>query len=237
MPGIPPRRGIEEAVSGIVDDDIHLFEADVVKSFDTVDRNILDCVLSSLGLPGWFRHVYFEYLARVRIRFKLSAGLGEPWTRGGEIPQGCPLSMMFIVALYLPFCLGLAEMEGFSEIVCASRNSDSLLAAAQFTSRKIRLVGQEAAPSKCVLLSTCARTRARMKEWDFSGAGDCWSVRLDVRDKGGQLDSTCRGRAGTLTGCQSQQPAYCFCGCCLVCPYAAGPRWSSFESLGWTRWL
>ena len=32
------------------------------------------------------------------LRFKLSAGLGVPWTRDGGIPQGCPLSMMFIVA-------------------------------------------------------------------------------------------------------------------------------------------
>ena len=94
--------GIVEAVSGIVDDDIHLFVADVVRSFDTVDRNILDCVLSSFGLPGWFRHVYSECHARVRKRFKLSAGFGEPWTRDAGILQGCPLSMMFIVALYLP---------------------------------------------------------------------------------------------------------------------------------------
>ena len=56
---------IEEAVSGVVDGEVHLFVADVVTSFDAVDRNILDCVLSSLGLPGWFRHVYFEYHARV----------------------------------------------------------------------------------------------------------------------------------------------------------------------------
>ena len=62
----------------------------------------------------------------------------------------------------------------------------------------IRLVGQEAAPSKCVLLSPSARTRTRMKTWDISGAGDCWTVRLDVRDLGGHLDSTYRGRAGTL---------------------------------------
>ena len=41
------------------------FVADVVKSFDTVDRTILDRVLSSLGLPGWFRHAYFEYHAHV----------------------------------------------------------------------------------------------------------------------------------------------------------------------------
>ena len=31
-------------------------EPDVIKSFDTVDRGILDNVLSSLGLPAWFRH-------------------------------------------------------------------------------------------------------------------------------------------------------------------------------------
>ena len=29
-----------------VDDNVHIFIASVVKYFDTVDRNILDCVLS-----------------------------------------------------------------------------------------------------------------------------------------------------------------------------------------------
>ena len=38
--------------------------------FDTVDRVILDRVLSSLGLPAWFRNVYFEHHAHVRLRFK-----------------------------------------------------------------------------------------------------------------------------------------------------------------------
>ena len=51
-------------------------------------------MLSSLGLPGWFRHAYFEYHSSVRLRFKLAAGLGQPLTRDGGIPQGCPLSMM-----------------------------------------------------------------------------------------------------------------------------------------------
>ena len=51
---------IEEVLSGAAHSHVHLFVADVVKSFDTVDRVILDCVLSRLGLPGWFRHAYFE---------------------------------------------------------------------------------------------------------------------------------------------------------------------------------
>ena len=64
--------------------------ADVTKSFDTVDRVILDRVLCCLGVPGWFRHAHLKYHAHVRLRFKPAAGLGEPWTRDGGIPLGCP---------------------------------------------------------------------------------------------------------------------------------------------------
>ena len=155
---------IEEVLAGAADSHVHLFVADVIKSFDTVDRTILDRVLSSIGLPGWFRHAYFEYHAHVRIRFKLASGLGEPWTRDGGIPQGCPLSMMFIVALYLPWCRYLSVQVGVQpqlyadNLKCVSRDPDLLL----------------------------------------SAAGDKWSVRFDVRDLGGHLDTTFRGWSSTL---------------------------------------
>ena len=60
---------------GAVDHHVRLCVADVVKSFDTVDRGVLDKVLGSLGLLAWFRHAYFENLAHVRLRFKLAASL------------------------------------------------------------------------------------------------------------------------------------------------------------------
>ena len=148
---------IEEVLSGATDSHVHLFVADVVKSFDTVDRGILDRVLSSLGLPGWFRHAYFEYHAHVPLRFKLASGLGQSWTRDGGIPQGCPLSMMFIVALYMPWCRYLSAQVGVrtqlyaDNLKCLSGNPDLLLHAARFTTGYVRLVGQEPAPSKCVL--------------------------------------------------------------------------------------
>ena len=74
-------------------------------------------------LPDCFRHAFFECHAHVRLRFKLASGLGEPWTRDGGIPQGCPLSMMFIVALYLPWCRYLAahgrgEEGSSASVVC-----------------------------------------------------------------------------------------------------------------------
>ena len=195
---------IEEVLSCANDSDVHLFVAHVIKSFDTVDRGILDRVLSGLGLPGWFRHAYFEYHAHVRLRFKLASGLGEPWTRDGGIPQGCPLSMMFIVALYLPWCWYLAVHEVVQPQVyadnlkCVSRDPDLLLQAARFTTGYVRLVGQEPAPSKCVLLSTSRKVRKDMENWVLSQEGDRWSVKFDVRDLGGHLDTTFRGWSSTL---------------------------------------
>ena len=46
---------IEEVLSGTGGDQLHVMVADVIKSFDTVDRSILDCALGRLGLPDWFR--------------------------------------------------------------------------------------------------------------------------------------------------------------------------------------
>ena len=138
---------IEVVSSGATHSDIHLLVADVIKSF------ILDRVLSSLGLPTWFRHAYFEYHAHGMLRFNFAAGLGEPWTRDGGIPQGCPLSMMFIVASYLPWCRYLADQEGVEpqlyadNLKCVSRDPDLLLDAARFTTGYVRLVGQEPALS------------------------------------------------------------------------------------------
>ena len=61
----------EECVGSVEDDHVHVFVADVVTSFDTIDGDLLDCVLSRLGLPGWFRGVYFELHADVRLRLVL----------------------------------------------------------------------------------------------------------------------------------------------------------------------
>ena len=61
----------------------------------------------------------------------------------------------------------------------------------------IGLVGQEAAPKKCVFLSA-VKVFGDIKGWLVSDAGDKWTVKLDVRDLGGHLDSTERARATTL---------------------------------------
>ena len=82
---------------------------------------------------------------------------------------------------------------------CVSRDPDLLLNAARFTTGYVRLVGQEPAPSKCVLLSTSKEVRKDMKEWVLSFDGDKWSVKFDVRDLGESFgDTTFRGWSSTL---------------------------------------
>ena len=192
-------------LTGAVDGHVHLFVADVIKSFDTVDRGVLDCALGRLVLPEWFRRVYFSFHAKVRLRFKLAAGLGKAWTRDGGIPHCCLLSMVFIVALYVPWCGHLGNQHAVTpqlnsdNLKCTTSSGPALLAAARFTDQKILSVGQEASPSKCAQFCTSKDTRKNMKDWAFSAGNKSWGTKLDVRDLGGHLDVTCRAGAGNLS--------------------------------------
>ena len=134
----------------------------------------------------------------------LRLALGSLGLVMGASLKGCPLSMMFIVALYLSWCGYLAAREGVQpqmyadNLKCVSWDPILLLRAARFTTRYIRLVGQEPAPSKCVLSSTSTTARKVMEDWVLSHEGDKWSVKFDVRDLGGHLDTTFRGWSSTL---------------------------------------
>ena len=118
-----------------------------------------------------------------------TGGLGQCYQVVG-IPQGCPLSMMFIVALYLPWYSYLGSQVGVQpqlyadNLKCVSREPEVLLSAARFTTGYVLLVGQEPAPCKCVLMSTSRVVRSNMRGWIVSDEGHQWSVKLDVRDLG-----------------------------------------------------
>ena len=111
--------------------------------------------------------------------------------------------MMFIVALYLPWCRYPGAQDGFEPQLyadnskCVSRDPGVLLRAARLTTGCVRLVGQEPAPQKCVLMSTSRAVRNDMRGWVVT-EGHRLSVKLDVRDLGGHLDSTFRGLSATL---------------------------------------
>ena len=104
----------------------------------------------------------------VRLRFKLAAGLGEPWCRDGGIPQGCPLGMVFIVAPYVPWCRHLDALPDVKPqlyadcLKCSAERPRALFESARLTAQYVRSVGQDVSPGKCVLLSTYKSVRKAM---------------------------------------------------------------------------
>ena len=78
---------------------LHVMVADVFESFDTVDSSILDCAPGRLGLPAWFRKVYFAYHDQVRS--------GSNWRR--------VQASLGVVMGYSP---GLPAEHGFSLLPC-----------------------------------------------------------------------------------------------------------------------
>ena len=168
-PGFSTALDIEEVLFGVGGDQLHVMVADVIKSLDTVDRSILDSALGRLALPAWFRKVYFAHHSQFRLRFKLAVGLGEPLCLDGGVPQGCPLSVVFIVALHVPWCRHLETLPDVKpqlyadNLKCSAQCPNALFGAARFSARYVRAVGQDVSPGECVLLSTSKSVRRAMK--------------------------------------------------------------------------
>ena len=110
----------------------------------------------------------------------------------------------FYCCSYLPWFGALESIPGVrpqlyaDNLKCVSGSPAALLSAARFTNMYICLVCQKAAPKKFVFLSTSREVRSDMKYWTVSDTGDKWSVKLDIRDLGGHLDSTLRAKAVTF---------------------------------------
>ena len=81
---------------------------------------------------------------------------------------------MLFICLGAAICLlraGVQPQLYAHNLKCVSRDPDSLFSVARFTTGYVRLVGQEPAPSKCVLLSTSRKVRHSMKGWLLSQEG------------------------------------------------------------------
>ena len=133
-------------------------------------------------------------LSQSGLAFGLSELLGQA-SRGVVMvvfPQGCPLGMVFIVALYYPWCWHLEGMPYIKPQLYAD-------SADMFTVQYVRSVGQYVSPGKCVLLSTSKSVRRAVKLWGRSlGMVSFGMSQLDIGDLGGHLDFTKRARAGTF---------------------------------------
>ena len=128
----------------------------------------------------------------------------RPEVNGG-ILQECPLSMVFVVALYVPWCRRLEVMPSVrpqlyaDNLKCSADCPNTLFGAARFTAQYVMSVGQDVSRGQCVLLGASKAVRKAMKLWDVSGDGGFGKAQMDARDLGRHLDFTGRAGAGTLS--------------------------------------
>ena len=70
--GFSSASDVEKVPSGACDNQLQVLVADVIKSFDTVDRSIR---ARPSWFTHWFRKVHLAYHSQVRLRFELTAGM------------------------------------------------------------------------------------------------------------------------------------------------------------------
>ena len=103
---------------------------------------------------------------------------GRSEARWGHPPRMSPWYGLHRCSLY-----SLVSPSGVpvyaDNLKCTSKSVDSVVAAAQYTVSYVHAVGQEASPSKCVLLSTSKAARRRMTAWRNEHEGCFWAVKLD----------------------------------------------------------
>ena len=122
----------------------------------------------------------------------------------GHLPRMPPQCGLYCCALHSLVPASRKPQRYFYQLYadnlkCTSCNVDSLLAAARHTVSFVKVVGQEATPSKCVLLCTSRAARRRTTAWRNENECCFWAVKLDVRDLGGHMNVTLRAVAGTLS--------------------------------------
>eukprot|EP00969_Alexandrium_andersonii_P069882 3084560-Alexandrium_andersonii.AAC.1 len=76
---------------------------DIYKCFDQVIRELVLSVACYMGCPMGLLRAWFTHLEHMTCYNALAAAVGQPYRRACAIPQGCPLSMMWVAMLSLPF--------------------------------------------------------------------------------------------------------------------------------------
>ena len=69
---------------------------DLYKCFDQVIRGLLYVLLLCSGVPASIVSAYSRFQEQSQIYNSISGALGQPHKHHCGIPQGCPLSMIFI---------------------------------------------------------------------------------------------------------------------------------------------
>ncbi len=79
--------------------------ADIMKFFDQILMPLVYELLRVAGMPASILSTYRRFQEGLKVHNSLAGSIGHPYVRKCSIPQGCPLSMLFMAALMRPWIL------------------------------------------------------------------------------------------------------------------------------------
>eukprot|EP00973_Karenia_brevis_P055130 7666161-Karenia_brevis.AAC.1 len=157
--------------------DVHLVGGalDLYKCFDQVIRSMMYVILLLSGIPLPILTAYINYHEHVSCYFSIAGAFGAAHKFPCGIPQGCPLSMLF-VALYLrPWILQMRHLQALpralaDDILLITVGPDALLKFSNaFNCTLVHLtdLGGRISSHKSKLFSTFAKFRRwlQAKNW------------------------------------------------------------------------
>jgi hypothetical protein len=83
---------------------------DIKKAFDQLQRPLLKSLLIEAGFPPRLLGPYFRYLDSLVVYNSIGGDLGHGYHRKCGIPQGCPMSMMMMSFMLVPW-LKMIDLE------------------------------------------------------------------------------------------------------------------------------
>ena len=72
---------------------------DIFKCFDQLSRHVVLLLAAKAGAPAGVTLAWFKFLEGLKVRNSMALAIGELFERPASVPQGCPLSMMWLCLL------------------------------------------------------------------------------------------------------------------------------------------
>ncbi len=190
--------------------------ADIWKCFDQIFRPLLYTILWHMGIPIGLLQAYRSFLENLMFVNSLAGGLGRPHRRACGIPQGCPLSMLFIAVMFRPWLVMVDAMGVAGRILAddimiigfGKQGHDVFQKAYDATHEFFIDIGAKVSTSKCYTFASHPDTRKWLAAHIWQHLNSTVKVVLHIRDLGGHLNTTLGPSATTLTERLQQAAKY-----------------------------
>ena len=190
-----PFKSLQFEESRLEGDDISGGSTDIYKCFDQIQLGLLCDLLELAGFPPGPLQAYRTFHANCLYHNTLAGGVGLAHRHICGIPQGCPLSMTFIVFSLHPWTRLIRSMQAVPRsladdlLVYAVGKNHAEIAQAPYAATFCYLhsLGVKVSATKCYLFSTCNATRATLRQRYWVHISAKVQVFISMRDLGGHL--------------------------------------------------